>query len=55
MAKLPPTPVIWETPFIAKLVDSIEIDEIHISLSGDKVANTLRRFGHKRDKRSSSL
>jgi hypothetical protein len=48
-------PARWELPFIAKLVESIEIDEIRISLSGDEVFYTMRRFGHERDKPSSPL
>jgi dipeptidyl aminopeptidase/acylaminoacyl peptidase len=55
MCSLPPKPALWQTPFIEKLVDSIEIDEISISPSGDKVAYTVRYFGHERDKPISQL
>jgi hypothetical protein len=55
MCSLPPKPALSQTPFIEKLVDSIEIDEIGISPSGDKVAYTVRHFGHERDKPISQL
>jgi dipeptidyl aminopeptidase/acylaminoacyl peptidase len=48
-------PSFQENPFSERLVDSFEIDEISISPSGQKVAYTVRRFGHQRDKKISSL
>jgi hypothetical protein len=48
-------PVPIETPFIEKLVDSFEIDEMCISPSGEKVAYTVRPIGHKTGKKVSSV
>jgi len=42
-------------PFIKKLIDSTEIDEIDSSPSEDKVAYTVRHFGHEHDKPISQL
>jgi dipeptidyl aminopeptidase/acylaminoacyl peptidase len=48
-------PASRENPFIEKLVDSFEIDEVSISPCGQNVAYTVKPFGHKPDKKISSL
>ncbi|PMD35055.1 alpha/beta-hydrolase, partial [Hyaloscypha variabilis F] len=55
MTTPPPEPAHWENPFIEKLVDSIVINELRISPSGDKIAYITEHFGSERDKKKSSV